>query len=273
MQKESVMIQRCSFGGRRWWRVISLGVVLLLALCLYSLGAARQSLAGGADIAVTLSPDPNVLVTPGSIISYQIRVKNFGGSDASRVLVHMPYDPLKLQVLDASFTSDQDWVSAVESNYLMVVFGSIGGHQTRTATIRMYVADQLPEGTVIDMWAGYGWDDNNGGGANRSANPAPVVVGTQDVASGAVWLGVEPAAGPTGTIYSFFTNRFAPHERLYAWIETPYGIRSLQMETMTNDTGEAWFVFDSTGYAPGVYEYIVRSERTELVAVAQFTIQ
>jgi hypothetical protein len=267
------MVQYSSFFGRRWWRAASIGCVLLLALSLYSLGAARQSLAGGADIAVTLNPNPNVLVAPGSIISYQVRVKNFGGSNASRVLVHMPYDPLKLQVLDASFTNDLDWVSAVESNYLMIVFGDVGGHQTRTATIRMYVAEHLPEGTVIDMWAGYGWDDNDGGGADRSANPAPVVVGVQDVDSGAVWLGVDPVAGPTGTIYSFFTNRFAPNERLYAWVETPYGTRSLQMETTTNDQGEAWFVFDSTGYAPGAYEFIVRSERTELIAVAPFTIQ
>jgi hypothetical protein len=267
------MIQRCSLFGRRWRRAGSIGAILLLALGLYSIGAARQSFAGGADIAVTLSPNPNVLVTPGSIISYQVRVKNFSGNSASRVLVHMPYDPLKLHVLDASFTNDQDWVSAVESNYLMIVFGDVGGHQTHTATIRMYVADYLPEGTVIDMWAGYGWDDDDGGGTDRSANPAPVVVGAQDVDSGAVWLGVEPATGPTGTIYSFFTNRFAPNERLYGWVETPYGTRSLQMETTTNGAGEAWFVFDSTGYAPGAYEFIVRSDRTELIAVAPFTIQ
>jgi hypothetical protein len=248
--------------------------VLLLTVGLYGLHSARQSHASGsADIALTLTPMPNVGVTSGSIISYQLRVRNLSSSSADRVLVHLPYDPTQLRVLDAAFTDPADWVTGVQGDYMMLMFGKVGGHSERTATVRMYVLDGLPVDTVINMWAGYGWDDDNGGGEGYSANAAPVVVEATDISSGAVWMSVDPAAGQTGTLFSFFSDRFAPGEQVTASLNAPYGPQPLNISATADDQGRVWLVFDSAGFPPGEYELVARSERTLLVASAPFTIE
>ncbi len=258
----------------RWQRLAGLALVLMLVPLLYGLHAAHTSRAdGSADISITLTPDPNVSVTPGSILAYQLRVRNFSSSDAARVLVHMPYDPHQLTVLDAQFTGTEDWVTGVQGDYLTMSFEDVDGNSTRTATIRMLVAEQLPAGSVIYMWAGYGWDDDNGGGEGYSANAAPVVVAEQPVNSGAAWLSVDPQVGPPGTIYSFFSDRFAPGERFSTTLNTPQGTQPLDLQGHADDLGRAWIVFDSTGLVPGSYELVVRSERTEQIAVASFFVE
>jgi hypothetical protein len=137
----------------------------------------------------------------------------------------------------------------------------------------MRVAEHLPQGTVINMWAGYGWDDGGGGGSDRSANAAPLVVTASDVSSGATWMQVEPTQGQVGTVYGFFSNRFAPGERVFFWLETPYGTEALNVERYADAQGRVWFEFDSSGFPPGSYELVMRSERTEQIAVAPFSIQ
>ncbi len=262
-----------SINRARSLRLAGLLLVLALVPLLYGLHAARHSLAGGsADIAVTLTPMPNVSVTPGSILSYQLQVRNLNGSKADRVLVHMPYAPWQLRVLDASFTGAEDWVTGVQSDYLMLMFGEVSGHSSRTATIRMYVADDLPAGTVISMWAGYGWDDGNGGGEGYSANAAPVVVDAEPINSGAAWMSVDPPSGPPGTIYAFFSDRFAPGERVSASLNAPYGTQPLY-ESTADDLGRIWLTFSSAGWQGGVYEMVVRGERSGQIAVASFTIE
>jgi hypothetical protein len=257
-----------------WLRAGGLVLVVVLLAGLYSLETARRSAAGGrADIAVTIIPTPNVGVQAGSIVSYQVRVKNFNDSTASRVLVHMPYDPQQLEVLDAAFTGTEDWVNAVGRDFVGITFGDVGGRQTRTATVRMRVAEHLPQGTVINMWAGYGWDDGGGGDSDRSANAAPLVVTDTDVSSGATWMQVEPAQGQAGTVYGFFSNRFAPGERVLFWLETPYGTEALNAERYADAQGRVWFEFDSSGFPAGSYELVMRSQRTEQIAVAPFSIQ
>jgi hypothetical protein len=159
------MFRNLPRGGHSVWLRAAGGVlVLLLLVGLYGLDAARRGqAASAADVAITINPIPNVGVTPGSILSYQVRAKNFGGGDAERVLVHMPYDPYKLRVLDASFESSEDCVTGVGTDYMTLMFGKLASNHSRTATIRVYVAEHLPVGTVINMWAGYGWDGAKGG--------------------------------------------------------------------------------------------------------------
>lgn len=252
-----------------------LGIItLMVGALLYSFDAAHQSLAGGrADIAIILTPVPNVGVTPGSILTYQVQVRNFNSSSADRVLVHMPYNPAQLQVLDANFTDSEDWITGVQGDYLTMSFGKVAGHSSRTATIRMLVAQNLPVGTVINMWAGYGWDDGNGGGQGQSANAAPVVVEADNINSGALWMSVEPPIGPPGTLYGFFTNRFVPGERLHVSLNAPYGNQPVNMDRDADEMGQAWFVFDSTGYPPGAYQLAVRGERSGQLAVADFIVE
>jgi hypothetical protein len=266
------MVQRLP--RRTWLRLGGISLVMLLACGLYGLHSARQSFASQADVVVTLLPEPNVTVEAGSIVSYYVQVKNIGDGNAERVLLEMPYDPAKLTVLDATFERSSDWVTAVRGDYLTMSFGHLPSNSSRTAVIRMQVLPGLPQGTVIDMWAGYGWDGSEGGGTGRSANAAPLVVQNQAVSSAAVWMEVYPQVGQAGTLYGFFSDRFAPGERLLVSLTTPYGTQRLEaLDTRADEIGRAWIEFASTGYPPGVYELVARGERTNLVAATHFTIE
>lgn len=267
------MLQRSSQRRHVGRYLAAAALALLLACLLYGRDAAQQLRAeSGADIAITLTAAPNVGVTAGSIINYHLHVKNFGDADADRVFIHMPYNPQHLRVLDANFEQPEDWVTAVAFDYLTLTFGELAADDDRTAVVRMYVAETLPQGTVIDMWAGFGWDDADGGAQGKSANAAPVVVEPAAINSGALWMAVEPTTGPAGTVYGFFTNRFAPGERLRTWLIAPYGTQRIDLDTTVDEEGRAWFELASAGLPPGDYQLFVRGERTDLVAAAPFRI-
>lgn len=264
-------------GGSRHQQWLHLGGSLfffLLVVGLYGLDAARQGEAANAsDIGVTLTATPNVNVTAGSIVTYQVIVQNFGRGEASRALIHMPYDIQQLRVLDANFESSEDWMSAVGDDYLYLIFGAVDAGERRTATIRMQVSETLAPGTVINMWAGYGWDGANGGGTGRSANAVPVVVSEVEVNSQWAWMIVDPAAAPAGTTYGFFSDRFAPGERLHTWLNTPAGLQKIDLDKNADELGRVWFEVQSAGFEPGLYHLIVTGERTGLTAGASFMIQ
>lgn len=254
-------------------RRVVLVMIVLLTLGLYGAHAQQSAAGGRADVVLALRVVPDVGVTPGSIVTYELRATNLNGSEADRVLVQMPYDPAQLRVLDAQFQSDQDWVTAVQGNYLTLQFGTLNGNSSRTATIRMQVNETLPLGTVINMWAGYGWDDGGGGGADRSANAAPVVVEPVAISSGTLWMAVDPPVGVAGTAYGFFTNRFIPGERLRVALHSPYGVQPLPLDTNADNMGQAWFEFNSTGYPPGNYTLVVDGTLSGQTAAADFSIE
>lgn len=257
----------------RWHTAAGTVLVLVLVALVSSLGV-PTSRARSADIAVTLLPTPNIGVPAGSVIDYELRVQNFGGGRADKIFVHMPYNPSYLRVLDAHFASSEDWVHSVGSDHVGLTFGGLDGQgAARSATIRMLVLPTVPLGTVIDMWAGYGWDGDDGGGSGYSANAAPLVVQTAPAAGPWAWLAVGPQQGVAGTVFQFYTNRLLPNEQTIIAINTPFGVQEISRDWYVNPQGEIGYEFVSVGYPPGDYTMSIRGVRSGITAAATFTIE
>ncbi|NJK80468.1 MAG: hypothetical protein HC893_09860 [Chloroflexaceae bacterium] len=263
------------FSRRQWLRLGSAVVVIVLAGLLFGLHTAQQSrAASAADVAVTLLPNPNIGVQPGSIVEYTIRVQNFGRGRADRVLINMPFQPQQVRVLDARFEGQRDWVSALGSDYISIFFEGLDGFNTaRTATVRMLVRPDVPVGSVINMWAGYGWDGANGGGEGFSANAAPLVVLNENSSGPFAWMAVGPEAGIAGTVFTFYTNRLLPNEKAVIMMNTPFGVQEVARDVRVNELGELRYEFVSVGYPPGTYTLSMRGERSGITAAITFTVQ
>lgn len=260
-----------------WWRrgVPRLIGLLLLAALLLVPGTLPQpaQARGPADVAVVLLPAPNVFVTPDGIITYEIKVQNFGRGGAYRVIVEMPYDPQVVRVLDTTFESPDDWVGSVGPDRVRLFFEEVQGSGTiRQAFVRMQVLPDVPHGTVINAWAGYGWDGANGGGAGYSSNAAPVVVLGEELALPYVWLAVDPPAAPVGTQFNFYTNRLLPYEATAITLVSPWWSREIKDRSTVNAQGEYWFEIGGDDLVPATYTLHIRGTRSNIVATVSFTI-
>ncbi len=264
--------QPASIPPRLWlhWRVL----LTLSLLCMLLLVPAAPATAGGADVALVLLPAPNVSVVPGGIITYEIKLQNFGPNGARRVLVEMPYDPQLMQVLDVQFEHKKDVVGSTGPDRVRLTFDGVQGTGiVRKAYLRMQVLPDVPIGTVINMWAGYGWDSAGGGSrAGLSSNAAPVVVLEQDMSSEWVWMAVDPAQAPAGTLFQFYTNRLLPGERTVVELIAPYGTRRFEQKATVNDRGEFWFKVKSHNLPPGPFTLSIRGERSNLTAAVNFEV-
>lgn len=79
-----------------------------------------------AFVTVAQHPTPNVSMRPGSIITHTIVVSNRGEGGAELVLVTMPFNPAAVQVLDATFSRSDAWVSQLLTDTLTFETGRYG---------------------------------------------------------------------------------------------------------------------------------------------------
>lgn len=225
-----------------------------------------------ADIAAAIWPEPSIIVMRSAPLTYELRLRNYGKGEAKRALVTLPYANSQLAVISSRFTDPRDWVSAVTSDHVDVTFGPIAAGEYRTAAIIFRVREALPDRTVISMRASYSWDDHRSGGAWRS-NWAPVLVGAGNAGAPWVPLWVDPLGGPAGTTHHFFSDRFIPSEGIYTWLNTPQGVRPLELRGVADLLGRAWLDFSSAGLAPGTYQLVAYGARSNLTGVATFVVK
>lgn len=225
-----------------------------------------------ADIAVTIWPAPSIRVARGELLTYEIRLANYGGASASSVRVRMPYPRQQVTLLDARFTPGSgDWVSAIENDAVIVTFGPLAAGARRSATLVYRVGATVANDSVINMRAAASWSDAASGGSTLS-NWAPVLVGSGNATSAYLWLAVTPTHGRAGTTHRFFTDRYIPGEGVVAWLNTPTGVAPLDLRTIADRDGRVWLNFTTTGRAPGNYSLVVYGARSHLTAVAGFTV-
>lgn len=86
-------------------------------------------------------------------------------------------------------------------------------------------------------------------------------------------MAVDPVRGPVGTTHRFFTDRFIPEEGIVTWLNTPTGVKSLDLRTTADENGRAWLNFSSRGRAPGTYQLVVYGARSNVTAVGTFIVQ
>ncbi len=165
-----------------------------------------------ANVAAVMWPTPSIRVMRGGVLAYQVRLLNHGQGEASGVRVRIPYPRQQLTLFSTSFApSSGDWVSAIESDAIMVTFGPLAAGGRRTATLNFRVGSNLVNDAVISIHAANTWRDTRTGGSN-STNWTPVLAGVGNADSAYLWLNATPTAGKAGTVHQFFTDRFIPCE-------------------------------------------------------------
>lgn len=251
-----------------------IGVALLL-LVVAGPGAGPSVLAESGDLIVVVWPVPSVQVARGDLLVYQVQAKNFNRSAKNNIRVYLPYDAQQLTIMGAETEQRTDWISELSSSHVLVTFDELGGSQSRTVTIYAQVADDLPDGTVINMWPSYSWSDSRTQKRARSANAAPVVVGAANAHSASAWLAVEPARAPVGTTFGFFTNRLLPGEPVEVALLNAVGQRQpLDIAAQVDGQGQVWLEVapSDVQIPPGFYQLAVRGMLSNLEALATFEV-
>jgi hypothetical protein len=225
-----------------------------------------------ADVAVTLWPAPSIRVARDGTLAYEIRVRNYGDGDAELIHVTLPYNKRQLTVTGSKLNDPNDWVSELKDDHVTVTFGRLRSDKSRTATIFFHVNRSLADNTVLSMRASYTWSDerHDSGG---SSNWAPVLVGGGNDSAPWVWVRVDPFSGGAGTTHHFFSDRFIPGEGVVTWLNTPDGVKPLDLRGIADPMGRIWLDFKSTGLRPASYQIVLYGARSNLTGVASFNVQ
>lgn len=261
-----------------WFWGTRLALALALVLIVLASGSAAPAAQAQdnreADVMVTMRAEPSILVARGDLLTYTVRVDNLGDGATAYTRVEIPFDATKVSILDARFTSDNDYVYEIEDGILTVHVGEIGKDSSRSFTILMLVGSNLPDWTIIEMWSSFDWEDQYGNyELNLNSNAAPVLVADVNVTSEFVWAVGDPTEGPAGTTFFFFSDRFVPDEDVEAWLEYPNGERNeLSNRQNTDSNGRVHIHFESNGLQPGAYKMILIGEDSDLISVVDFTI-
>jgi hypothetical protein len=225
-----------------------------------------------ADIAVRLWPAPSIRVARDGTLAYEIQVRNYGDGAAETIHVRLPYDKRQLSVIGAKFSDPADWVSELKDDHVTVTFGELKSDKSRTATISFRVNRVLPDNTVLSMRASYTWSGERSEGYG-SSNWAPVLVGGGNDSAPWVWVQVSPFAGRAGTTHHFFSDRFIPGEGVVTWLNTPDGVKPLDLRGVADPMGRVWIDLKSSGLRPASYQIVLYGARSNLTGVASFNVQ
>lgn len=253
------------------------GLVVLLC-ALVGPAPARPTLAAGNshDVLVTLTASPSITVARGTLLAYKLRVENHGNTTMAYARIRLPYERSKIIFVNTEFQGDEDYVYKLEEDIITIHFDSLEGNSTRFAVLYMHVGETLPSGTVLNMWAGFDWEDTQGKyGINQRSNAAPVLVGDSNQTSDYVWMTVTPTEGTSDTQFNFFSDRFIPGEKVTVWRLGPGGTRHKMGEKFSNDAdpnGRIHIHLKDHGLPIGTHTIMLEGKHSDLQAVTQITI-
>jgi hypothetical protein len=250
------------------------GIIVVLFLLVSIIGTLTAPVVQAkeeAEVDIVLTAVPGIHVARGGILAYKMRIENRGDSTMDYALAYLAYDPAKITPVDTQFDHGGDFVKKIEQNEVIVRFDEVGQDAARFAVIFFRVADNLPDGTVIDMTVDYDWEDQDGNyDLDERSNYAPVIVNSYNEDSPYVWSLVDPVQAPAGTEFGLYTDRFVPQERVRPWLRYPDGSEHKQddryAQTVAPD-GRLWSRVNTDGLAPGTYQIILRGEDSDLEAI------
>jgi hypothetical protein len=229
-----------------------------------------------ADVDVTFHPVPSINVARGATLAYKLRIENRGEGTMAYARVYMPYNRELLTLTNAEFQDEDDYVFSIDE-FITVHFDLVGQESERFAVLYFQVADYLPNGTVINMLAGFDWEDQHGNyELDRQTNSAPVVVQDQNLTSDFVWMVADPVQAPAGNKFTFFSDRFLPGEDVVPTVRTLDGTEQPVMGDNSQEAdanGRVHIHLSSADFAPGTYKVYLKGEHSDLQAVADIVVQ
>jgi hypothetical protein len=227
-----------------------------------------------ADVAVAVWPEPSIAVMQGGQLVYELRVRNYGQGDAERIRVTLPYDRRHMRPIGSRLDRAKgDWVSRLTDTEIEVIFGPLDSQASRVGQLIFQVATPLANDTILELRPSAAWEDAYGDRGPFRSNWAPVLIGRGPATAPWVWAQVTPANGPAGTTHTFVSNRFIPAEGIITWLNTPTGVRELNLRGVADAQGVVQLAFSSAGLSPGSYQMVLYGARSQLTGVVTFTVQ
>jgi hypothetical protein len=265
---------------QRFWQrpVLPLFGLFFLLCVLVGLAPARPTLAAGNsnDVMVTLTANPSIAVARGTLLAYKLRVENHGDTTLAYARLRLPYERSKVVFVNTEFQDNKDYVYKIEEDTITIHIDSLEGSSARFAVLYMYVGETLPAGTVLNMWAGFDWEDTQGKyGINKRSNAAPVLVGESNQTSDYVWMTATPGEGSPDTQFNFFSDRFIPGEKVTVWRLGPGDTRHKMDEKFSNDAdpnGRIHIHLKDHGLPAGTHTIMLQGKHSDLQAVTSITI-
>lgn len=227
----------------------------------------------GADVTAVTWPEPSIRVGRGMTLTYEIRAYNDGKGDASSTTVVIPYNRNHILPIASRFDrAAGDWVSELTPTQITVTFGRLGSGKMRSGFIDFRVSNALATNTAIETRSTFRWSDEDRGGNGRS-NWAPVLVGGGNDTAPFVWLIVEPVRGTAAETRTFFSDRFVPGENVVTWLNTPRGVKPLNVAAAADPSGRVWLTYRPSDLTPGTYQIVAHGTRSRLTGVVSFVVQ
>lgn len=232
------------------------------------------------DMLVQLRLDYNLtaaISTPDqlSVVTFNLTVKNTGPGKANGFRLEFPIDP-NLEILSAAFDSPKSWVTAVNSDKMLMELGSFesGGALTVKATIRVSIKQNAVAGTKISLKV-KGFATWGGGPAlQTSSNSVGFTLGNSssgDASQGAIQF---ISANVTGGGVIIVGSIFIPNEHISAWINLPDGtVKGLGSGiALADQDGLVSLLYVMSGGTAGDYSLVLYGERSGVQGVAAFTL-
>lgn len=225
-----------------------------------------------ALVTVAQRSTPARSIAPGTPFTLTLTAINHGRGMAQQAEIRVPFDPTRVQVLEAQFSRPTAWVRRHEAAELVIETGTLGGRGDKiTATIHMVVAADAPDGTLFTTRPTVRWRDAAGGGASTS-NRLPLSVGVETTADSTLVLAVAPERAPAGSSHTFSATLFLPNEAVALWYDTPEGRTVALGRAGAAPDGTLVYTLKTANFAPGHYTLVAEGVWSEVSAIGTFTV-
>jgi hypothetical protein len=253
----------------RWHgiKMLVLAIILAAGLLAVPFGGAQVARADDTpNIKVNEIPD---IVSRGERLEYKFTVENWTEMDILRTEIRLPYNTDILTPVDSQLNDEDDWISQASEGQVTVVFGEIEDDESRSIIVEFTINPNTPDSTELKVQAEYDWYSINRSGSGETGDLEVIILNPNAQPSATI----TPQAGPPGTVYQITANRFWPSETVVTWLNTPNGVKDLDLYAEADNPGRVELTFDSSGLAPGDYSMVLHGTESDHERVVPFTVR
>lgn len=180
-------------------------------------GSVCENLDVPADVWGGVQAATNLAAVTGSLVSYDVHVKNWGKGIADSVTIKVPFNGAQLALADTKFSRDDMWVSELKDGMATIKLGKLYPKMEATGTIRFRVLSTARMGEMLTLQPVVSWDDDitKPLDAKHLDNTLTTMV-SNEARAGEATLNVVAAGGKL-----FITGEgFAPGEFIDTWLNS-----------------------------------------------------
>lgn len=226
-----------------------------------------------ALVGVSLRASPAIQVRRGEILAVTLTATNRGAGAAKSALIEVPFDPARVQVLEAQTSRKETWVSALYDDKIEIQTGPLdNGGDTVSIMLRLRIRDDAPEGLALPGRTSVRWSDEVAGGSS-SANLLLVSVTGQSQDAAALPLTTDPVSAAPGVPRAIHGEALAPGEPTALWYHTPDGKVVALSRVSADPQGNITYSLATEGFASGHYLLVAQGIWSGVTLAGDFEVR